>query len=85
MSELHTPPDGAVEIARAWLADDTLACSVRAGVFEDLSLWGAVLADLARYIAVGLHQEEGKDPDETLRQIRQAFEQELAAPPGDQP
>lgn len=85
MSALPTPPSGAVEIARAWLAGDELDCSVRAGVFEEPSLWGAVLADLARYVAVGLQQEEGKDPAETLRLIREAFEQELATGLGGQP
>ncbi|MFO0845437.1 MAG: DUF5076 domain-containing protein [Gemmataceae bacterium] len=82
MSEPHTPPDGDVEIARAWLSGDTLGCSVRAGVFEEPALWGAVLADLARFVAVGLQQEEGKDPADTLRQIREAFGRELDAGPG---
>jgi hypothetical protein len=70
---------------RAWLVGEALECSVRAGVFEDPALWGAVLADLARYVAAGLQQDEGKDPAETLRLIREAFEQELAAPPGGRP
>lgn len=85
MSALPTPPEGAVELMRAWLVGDALECSVRAGVFEEPALWGAVLADVARYVAMGLQQEEGKPPDETIRLIRAAFEQELEATPGNPP
>jgi hypothetical protein len=85
MSELPTPPEGAVELLRAWLEGDALECSVRAGVFENPALWGAVLADLARYVALGVQQEDGTDPDETLRVVREAFAQELDSPAGEQP
>ena len=80
MSEPTTPPDDAVELLRAWLVGDSLECSVRAGVFADPALWGAVLADVARNVAVGLHQEEGADAAGTLRLIAEAFARELAEP-----
>jgi hypothetical protein len=82
MSELPTPPDAAgdpsaMEVLRAWLIGDALHCSLRANVFEDPALWGAVLADFARYVARGLEQSEGIDPDATLRAIREVFAEEL--------
>jgi hypothetical protein len=77
MSDLPTPPTEAVELVRAWLNGESLECYVRAGVFADAALWGTVLADLARYVAQGLKEEEGKDEAETLRVIREAFIVEL--------
>lgn len=77
-------PEDAVELVRAWLVHEELQCFVRAGVFEDVALWGTVLADLARYVAEGLQQEEGRDPADTLRIIRQAFENDLSTPAEEQ-
>ncbi|MFO0876322.1 MAG: DUF5076 domain-containing protein [Gemmataceae bacterium] len=85
MSALPTPPEGAVELLRAWLDGESLECSVRAGAFEDPALWGAVLADLARYVAMGLHQEEGTPPAQTLTAIRQTFHEELDQPTRESP
>jgi hypothetical protein len=85
MSTLPTPPEDAVELLRAWLVGESLECSVRAGIFADPALWGAVLADITRYVAQGLQEEEGKDPAETMRLIGEAFAQELATPPESQP
>jgi hypothetical protein len=85
MSEPTTPPDDAVELLRAWLVNDSLECSVRAGVFADPALWGAVLADVARNVAAGLHEEEGADQAQTLRLIAEAFARELAEPSGESP
>jgi hypothetical protein len=81
MSE-STPSDpasdpAALEVLRAWLVGDVLHCSVGAEVFEDPGSWGAVLADLARYVAFSLQKADGADPAATLRAIRSTFEQEL--------
>jgi hypothetical protein len=86
MSELPTPPDAvgdptAMEVLRAWLVGEALHCSLRATVFEDPALWGAVLADLARHVAFGLQESDGADPTATLQAIRDAFSEELTVPP----
>lgn len=81
MSPLPTPPDNAVELLRAWLVGESLECSVRPGAFEDPALWGAVLADLARYVAMGLEKEENRKAEQTLAVIREAFLEELDRPP----
>jgi hypothetical protein len=85
MSDQPAPPDDAVELLRAWLAGDELECSVRAAVFADPAVWGAVLADVARSVARGLQEEEQRDPADTLRAIRVAFAAELADAPGESP
>lgn len=84
MSAESTPPDGAVEVVRAWFVGEELQCAVRAGVFEEPAMWGSLLADLARYVAQGVQQDDGRDPAATLAAIREAFLAELGdagAPP----
>lgn len=85
MSEVSELPAGAVEITRVWLGSEGLECVVRAAVFERPAVWGAVLADIARAVAAGLQEEEGLDPADTLRAIREAVAQELNDPPGESP
>ncbi len=84
MSELPVPPDAgepsAMEVLRAWLIAESLHCSLRADVFEDPATWGAVLADVARHIALALQETEGIDPASTLRTIGETFARELANP-----
>lgn len=81
---MSDPEPDEVEIARATLAGEELECTVRAGVFEDVSLWGRVLADLARNVALGLVEEDGRNPAEVLRAIRDAFDADLDTPPGEE-
>jgi hypothetical protein len=69
----------AIELVRAQLVGDELRCTV-VNPFDDPSLWGVVLADLARVVAQKFQEHEGKDPDATLRSIRDAFEQTLSEP-----
>jgi len=42
---------------------------------------GAVLADLARHVAFGLHESEGADPAATLKAIHETFSEQLTDPP----
>jgi hypothetical protein len=80
MSELPVPPDpGAVEIVRAWLVGPALQCSIQTDAFAEPGDWGAVLADLARYMAEAL-AADGKPAAATLDAIRAAFLAELQAP-----
>jgi hypothetical protein len=83
MSELSAPPDAgepnALEVLRAWLVTEQLHCSLRADVFEDPSAWGAVLADVARHVALALQEADGTDPAATLHTIGETFARELTA------
>jgi hypothetical protein len=83
MSELPVPPDAgdpsAMEVLRAWLIAEALHCSLRADVFEDPATWGAVLADVARHVALALQEADGSDPAGTLRTIGETFARELAS------
>jgi hypothetical protein len=84
MSDLPAPPDAgdptAMEVLRAWLIAEQLQCSLRADVFEDPASWGAVLADVARHVALALQEADGSDSGGTLRTIGEAFARELASP-----
>lgn len=89
MTELPVPPDAgaateARELLRAWLIDDTLQCSLHPDVFEEPATWGAVLADLARYVARALHEDDPGAAPATLRQIRDAFAAELRGGEGEE-
>jgi hypothetical protein len=87
MNDLPAPPDAAndpasTEVVRAWLIGGDLHCSLRAGVFDDPATWGAVLADVARYVAEAFTDLDGSDQAKTLAAIRAAFAQELDTPAG---
>ena len=69
-----------VELLRAWVVGQELHCSLSADAFPDADTWGVVLADLARYVARALKDQEGKDEAATLAAVRAAFEAELLSP-----
>lgn len=82
MSELAVPPTlaadpNALELLRAWLANGELECTLNVGIFEDPSSWGELLAHLARNVAEGLREQEGREPEEVLQRIRTVFNDEL--------
>jgi hypothetical protein len=55
--------DGAsFELLRVWVAQQAQQITLRAGVWEDPSAWGVMLADLARSI-VKIHAEQDADLD----------------------
>jgi hypothetical protein len=66
-----------MEVLRAWVIADSLHCSLQADVFEDPATWGAVLADVARHVALALQESAGTDPTATLNTIGRTFTQEL--------
>jgi len=90
MIELVIPPAAqrdadSLELMRAWVAEKGLHCSLKIGVYEDQGIpealaWGTILADAARHIANALTSSNGKDTNETLREIRRHFEAELDSP-----
>ena len=89
--ELVIPPaaiadERSVEMLRVWIAKQGLHCSINIGqwqqlqgVEEDLA-WGKVLADVIQHIANALHENQGIEPQETIRCLFRALEQELAEP-----
>src|SRR6266496_200389 len=83
--ELLIPPaaqedERATEMVRAWVANKALHCTLRVGVWKDPGAWGILLADLARHVANAHHEEEGRNVEECLAQVRRAFDAELDAP-----
>ncbi len=77
----------AVEMARVWIAERGLHCSLRIGIYEkrpdvdEVNAWGIVLADIARHITNGWvekHKTESKE--EILDRITQSFLRELSKP-----
>jgi hypothetical protein len=84
MNELPTPPEaaeaGSTELLRAWVIGEALQCTLRAGAFEDPATWGVLLADVVRHVAEALAEDEGHDPAETVRLIREAFDADMNAP-----
>ena len=85
MRTLIAPPDAAnaesaVEVARVWVINQALQCSLDVGVWKDPAAWGLVLADLARHVANAHHEAEGLSVPETLQRIREGFEAEMDSP-----
>ena len=70
----------AVEVIRAWVANEGLVCALRPTTWADSGAWGIVLADAARHVANALRDETGDDPAATVVKIREMFNRELAEP-----
>jgi hypothetical protein len=85
MRTLIAPPaaanaESAVEVARVWVINQALQCSLDAGVWKDPAAWGIVLADMARHIANAHHEADGLSVSQTLQRIREGFEAEMDSP-----
>lgn len=72
----------AFEILRVWVAHKQQVVTIKTGIWEDPKIWGMMLADLAKHIALAFQQDEGRETDETLRLIRGGFDLELDHPTG---
>jgi hypothetical protein len=68
------------ELLRVWVAHQDQYISLRAGVWEDPSAWGMMLADLARHIANSFEAYENRGAVEVLESIRAGFEAEIRSP-----
>jgi Domain of unknown function (DUF5076) len=77
--EAHTASE-AIEVLRAWIADQRLHCSLLPTAFDEPDAWGILLADVAHHIADGLAEATGRDAAETLETIRAMFNAELSEP-----
>jgi len=74
----------ASEVLRAWVANGGLVCSLRPELWDDPANWGILLADVARHVADAIHELNGADPDETIAQIQDNFNNELDDPTDEQ-
>lgn len=89
MNELPVPPDlasdpDATEVIRAWVVNQQLEVSLATTAFEEPDTWGVLLAEVVRFVAEALHEQEGKDPEETVGRIVAAFEAQINASPEDE-
>lgn len=71
----------AFEIARVWIvAGGGQYVSLATNVMGDGRAWGILLANLARHAAAAAQQTRGIDANQTLAQIKEAFDTEWANP-----
>lgn len=77
------------EMARVWIAEKGLQCSLRIGMYADRqdvlesTAWGIVLADLARHAATAISQSSGSEVALVVAEIRNAMLIELDKPSSD--
>jgi uncharacterized protein DUF5076 len=80
------PPPAAVqdvksfELARLWVANDAQHVVLRTDVWPDPAVWGIVLAELARHVALAYQHKDGHDPEDVLERVLAGFHTELEPP-----
>ncbi len=68
------------ELLRVWIADQAQQITLRAGVWEDPSAWGIMLADLARNIVqVHVDHDAELDGGAFLASLLEGFDTEIEA------
>jgi hypothetical protein len=78
--------EDAVEMARIWIAEKQLHCSLKVGMYSESTripeeaAWGTILADVAKHVAAALHAGHMGDKQQSLQAIRTAFLEEIDAP-----
>ena len=76
----------AVELARVWIAEQGLHCSLKFGLYahdgvdRETSAWGIILADLAGHIADALSAEGMGARAALFEAIVERFNEEVSAP-----
>jgi hypothetical protein len=81
-------PD-AVELARVWVAEEGLHCSLKIGMYHESTdaderrAWGTILADMTRHIANALRDAYGLDAEKSIDLVRDAYIAELGSPTSD--
>ena len=85
--ELQVPPavindKQAVELLRVWLSGGKQHISIRYDAWDDSAVWGLLLVDLARMVAQGHAQNQGRDANAVLGRIKEAFDAEWSFPTG---
>jgi hypothetical protein len=71
--------DEAVEVLRAFVADGGLSISFTRA-FDDPSMWGMLLVDIARHAARVFEKEGVMSTEDALERIRDMFVSELGSP-----
>ncbi|MCB9893256.1 MAG: DUF5076 domain-containing protein [Planctomycetes bacterium] len=77
------------EMIRAWVAEESLWCSINIGSWEGVedtdepAAWGILLADVARHVGNALRDMKGADPVDVVLAIREMFLAELGEPTSD--
>ena len=71
-----------VEMLRVWIAERTLNCSMKIGMYESLgkdepAAWGVILADVAKHVANATESRSNREYEEVLVSISAAFITEL--------
>lgn len=74
-----------IEMARIWIAQQGLHCSIKVGVFSgtqtsESRAWGIVLADIARHVSNAMSDDAGIDPSTTVSEIVNSFNSEINKP-----
>lgn len=82
--ELDPPPlalenPDAHEILRVWAAPGRPQQLTLRTAWKDPGAWGLLLADVARH-AARAYEREGREQDQVLRRIRDAFDAEWTTP-----
>lgn len=82
--ELPAPPEvldaqGATEVLRAWIVGEGLHVSIQPA-FEDPSVWGLLLVDVARHAARAYAAEGGCTEAEALERILAMWRAEISSP-----
>jgi hypothetical protein len=78
--------ENSIEMARVWIAQRGLHCSLKVGRYLETSnvaeekAWGILLADIARHVARALEGGYAMDSAAVLKGIRESFERELDKP-----
>lgn len=76
----------AVELARVWIAEQGLHCSLKFGLYahdgvaRETAAWGIILADLAGHVADALSAEGMGAKADLFEAIVERFSQEVSAP-----
>jgi hypothetical protein len=83
--ELPIPPavandPKAFEVARIWASRGSQHVSLGTEAWEDPAAWGLMLVDLARHVANGYEQAQGRDRNDVLLRIRAGFDAEWQSP-----
>lgn len=90
MRSLVIPPaaqrdENAVEMLRAWIAENGLHCTLNIGMWEangkpEAAAWGILLADVVRHLANAVQEDHGVDAAVTLEKLLHALHAELDEP-----
>ena len=80
---LHTPPaaleQGGTEVLRAVIIEGDLHLSLRRA-FDDPTMWGMLLADIARHVGRIYAAESAASEQDVLDKLRAVFESEMDEP-----